>query len=88
MVQDPQAASRAVAVIRLSACVLVREPCAGNPHARFDGRGVETGQGSAIEAPTTERVGNRYAEPTPPRHTSTLLSVAPPGLEEAFRDSL
>jgi hypothetical protein len=28
-------------------------------------------QGGASEAPTNERVGNRYALPKPPRHTST-----------------
>jgi hypothetical protein len=41
-----------------SACVLVREPGAGNPHAGFDGRGVETGHGWDNEAPATERAGN------------------------------
>ena len=35
------------------------EPCARNPHARFDEREVETEYGEASEAPTTERVGNR-----------------------------
>jgi hypothetical protein len=58
-VQAPQATSRArPRVQRGGACVLVREPGAGNPHARFDGRGVETGQGRDNEAPATERVGN------------------------------
>ena len=37
----------------------VGEPCAGNPHARFDEREVETEHGPAIEAPADERVGNR-----------------------------
>ena len=37
----------------------VGEPCARNPHARFDEREVETEYGEASEAPTTERVGNR-----------------------------
>jgi hypothetical protein len=37
----------------------VGEPCAGNPHARFDEREVETEHGTASEAPTDERVGNR-----------------------------
>ena len=38
---------------------LIREPDAGNPHVRFDERGVETGHGAAIEAPPDERGGNR-----------------------------
>ena len=33
---------------------------------------METEHGVASEAPTTERVGNRWATPTPPRHVSTL----------------
>jgi len=41
------------------ACFLVREPGAGKPPAGFDERGVETEQGEAIEAPVTERAGNR-----------------------------
>ena len=51
---------------------LVREPDAGKPHVRFDERDVETEHGEASEAATTERVGNRYALPNPPRHISTL----------------
>jgi hypothetical protein len=40
-------------------CVsLLREPDAGNPHIRFDERGVKTEHGPAREAPTDERVGN------------------------------
>jgi len=35
--------------------------------------GVETEHGSASEAPENERSGNRYADPKPPRHPSTLL---------------
>jgi len=34
------------------------EPGAGDPHARFDERDVETEHGSASEAPATERAGN------------------------------
>ena len=52
----------------------VGEPDARNEHVRFDERRVETGHGSDREAPATERVGTRYAEPKPPRHTSTLPS--------------
>ena len=37
----------------------VGEPCARNPHARFDEREVETEHGEASEAPATERAGNR-----------------------------
>ena len=50
----------------------VGEPCAGNLHARFDEREMGTEYGEAREAPATERVGNRYASPIPPRHLSTL----------------
>jgi hypothetical protein len=58
-VQAPQATSRVrPRVQRGGACVPVREPGAGDPHARFDGRGVETEQGGDNEAPATERVGN------------------------------
>jgi len=53
---------------------LVRKPGAGKPPARFDERGVETEHGGASEAPANKRAGNRYAEPKPLRHTSTLLS--------------
>ena len=38
---------------------LIREPDAGKPHVRFDERAVETGHGSASEAPANERAGNR-----------------------------
>ena len=37
----------------------VGEPDAGNPHVRFDERGVETEHGRASEAPADERAGNR-----------------------------
>jgi hypothetical protein len=50
----------------------VREPDAGNPPVRFDERGVEPEHGRTSEAPATERVGNSYVLPNPPRHTSTL----------------
>ena len=57
-------------------CFLVREPDAGKPPVRFDERGVKTENGEASEAPATERAGNRYAEPKPPRHSSTLLILS------------
>jgi hypothetical protein len=44
----------------------------GEPHVRFDERGVETEHATASEAPATERVGNGWAAATSPRHTSTL----------------
>ena len=56
--ETPGGVPRQVRVLRPPACFLVREPCAGNPHARFDERGVETGHGAAIEAPADERAGN------------------------------
>jgi len=56
-----------------NASLLVRKPDAGIPHVRFDERGVETEHGAASEAPATERAGNRWDAPKPPRHTSTLL---------------
>ena len=37
----------------------VGEPDAGNPHVRFDERGVETEHGWTIEAPADERAGQR-----------------------------
>ena len=37
----------------------VGEPGAGNPHAGFDEREVETEHGMASEAPADERAGNR-----------------------------
>ena len=36
-----------------------RELGAGNPHARFDERGVKTGHGLNNETPANERAGNR-----------------------------
>jgi hypothetical protein len=51
---------------------LVRKPDAGEPHVRFDERGVETGHEEASEAPATERVGNRWASSTLLRHIPTL----------------
>src|SRR5262245_38589217 len=51
--------------------ILVREPDAGNPPVRFDERDVETEHGKATKTPATERVGNCYATPKPPRHVST-----------------
>ena len=55
--------------------ILLREPDAGNLHVRFDEREVETEQGRANEAPADERAG-RIGPPKPPRHFSTLLSLA------------
>ncbi len=55
-IPEGQAASGAAQAFRMN---LVREPDAGNPHVRFDEREVETEYGTAREAPTTERVGNR-----------------------------
>ena len=55
----------------------VGEPDAANLHVRFDERGVETEQGEAREAPTTERVGQQLGSPKPPRHTSTLPNIPP-----------
>src|SRR5438132_12115881 len=51
---------------------LLREPDAGNPPVRFDERDVETKQGGILRHRPSERPGNRYARPTPPRHVSTL----------------
>ncbi len=51
----------------------VGEPCAGNPHARFDER--ECGNGAwhaAIEARTGKPRHGTMPKPTPPRHLSTL----------------
>ena len=44
--------------LHAKASCFLREPCAGNPHARFDKRGVETGHGAANETPADERAGN------------------------------
>ena len=57
----------------------VGEPCAGEPHARFDGRGLET------EHPATDTEKNvsdgkppghsgsaTYRQESPPRQSSTL----------------
>ena len=49
----------------------------GNPHVRFDERGVETEHATASEAPATERVGNGWAAAKSPRHTSTLHRNSP-----------
>ena len=43
------------------------EPCAGEPHARFDGRGLETehlGQGSEEEQPSRKLFGHMASRPT------------------------
>ena len=55
------------------------EPCAGEPHARFDGRGLETehpGQGSEEEQPSGKLFGSHgfaaYRQDLPPRQPPTL----------------
>src|SRR6478735_8527236 len=62
------------------------EPCAGEPHARFDGRGLETehpGQGSEEEQPSGKLFGSHgfaaYRQDLPPRQ--------PPTLREAWCDT-
>ena len=55
---------------------LVREPGAGNPPARFDERGVETGHGRDGGTPAVRKggpTGENKLRPKLPRHTSTLL---------------
>lgn len=56
------------------------EPCAGEPHARFDGRELETertGHGCGEERPCGKPLGTNgfmpYRQNTPPRQLSTLL---------------
>jgi hypothetical protein len=51
---------------------LLREPDAANPQVRFDEREVETEQGKAIEAPATERAGQRIRPNLNHRATSRL----------------
>ena len=56
----------------------VGEPCAGNPHARFDER--ECGNGAwhaAIEARTGKPRHGTMPKPKPPRHLSTLPNRLP-----------
>ena len=67
---------------------LFREPDAVTPPVRFDERNVETEHGAASEAPAHERAGNRWAEPKPPRHISTLPNQikAKLGLHETQSD--
>ena len=55
------------------------EPCAGEPHARFDGRGLETehpGQGSEEEQPSRKLFGSHgfaaYRQDLRPRQSPTL----------------
>jgi hypothetical protein len=55
------------------------EPCAGKPHARFDGRGLETehpGQGREEEQPSGKPFGSHgfaaYRQDLPPRQPPTL----------------
>jgi hypothetical protein len=58
------------------------EPCAGEPHARFDGRGLETehpGQGSEEEQPSGKLFGSHgfaaYRQDLPPRQPPTLCVI-------------
>jgi hypothetical protein len=57
----------------------VGEPCAGEPHARFDGRGLETehpGHGHEEERPGGKPPDHSgfvtYRQELPPRQPSTL----------------
>jgi hypothetical protein len=50
----------------------VGEPDAGNPHVRFDERGVETEQGWIFWHRQPKGPVNTHGQPTPPRHSSTL----------------
>jgi hypothetical protein len=57
----------------------VGKPCAGEPHARFDGRELETerpGHGHGEERPGGKLLGINgfvtYRQNTPPRQLSTL----------------
>jgi hypothetical protein len=54
---------------------LVGEPDAGNPHVRFDERGVQTEQGRVVRHRHAKGLATRAALPTPPRLSSTLLLV-------------
>jgi hypothetical protein len=58
------------------------EPCAGEPHARFDGRGLETehpGQGREEEQPSGKLFGSHgfaaYRQDLPPRQSPTLRAA-------------
>jgi len=58
------------------------EPCAGEPHARFDGRGLETeppGQGREEEQSSGKLFGSHgfaaYRQPLPPRQPPTLHEI-------------
>jgi hypothetical protein len=62
------------------------EPCAGEPHARFDGRGLETehpGQGSEEEQPRGKLFGSHgfaaYRQDLPPRQPPTLRASSGAG---------
>src|SRR4051794_10248654 len=48
-------------------------PAAYPTHARFDERGVETEHGRILRHRQSKEPATVYAEPSPPRHTSTLL---------------
>jgi hypothetical protein len=60
----------------------VGEPCAGEPHARFDGRGLKTehpGHGHEEEQPNRKPLGHNgfvtYRQDLSPRQPSTLHRV-------------
>ena len=63
----------------------VGEPCAGEPHARFDGRALETEPprrdicgpwaGALRNATTTAWAGTISTDKQPPRQRSTLQGV-------------
>jgi hypothetical protein len=58
----------------------VGKPCAGEPHARIDGRELETERRSIMVVEKNDFAGNRgatigfvtYRRPTPPRQFPTL----------------
>ena len=58
----------------------VGKPCAGEPHARIDGRELETERRSTTVTKKNDRAGNRevttgfatYRQSTPPRQLPTL----------------
>ncbi len=52
----------------------VGEPCAGEPHARFDGRELETEQAPVKDTEKNATVGN---------HPDTALRDLPPGTATA-----
>ena len=69
----------------------VGEPCAGEPHARFDGRGLETEPTVATVVKKNRSMGNQRRQRLHdlPSHNATgQPPTLPPGLcSEACRDS-